>query len=297
MLSIAQVLRAQAPVIRGMGEVALSGLVRRGGKARVPGPEIRVTLPPRDEALVSAYAESVGVDSGVYPDVVPPHMFPQWAFALTGKLLGELPYPLLSAMNGGCRMEQRALIPRGEPLEVRAQLTSVDDDGKRAILTERFVTGTASVPDALSCEVRVFVPLARGKRTKGTKDAEKKARPVIAEGTEQLASLSLGAGAGLSYARVTGDFNPIHWVPAWARMSGFRSVILHGFGTFARAFEALRVGRAEGDPLRVRSLDVRFTRPLVLPASTGVWASADGRVWVGAGPGATPYCEGTFEIG
>ena len=48
----------------------------------------------------------------------------------------------------------------------------------------------------------------------------------------------------LDFAKLTGDFNPIHWVPAYARASGFRSCILHGFATMSYAMEAIRSARA-----------------------------------------------------
>jgi acyl dehydratase len=81
----------------------------------------------------------------------------------------------------------------------------------------------------------------------------------------------LGKSAGLDFARLTGDFNPVHWVGPYAKLAGFRGIILHGFATAALATEAVIAGRWLGDTSRLGGLEVRFTRPLVLPARVGVF--------------------------
>ena len=50
--------------------------------------------------------------------------------------------------------------------------------------------------------------------------------------------------AGLEFAFLTGDFNPVHWVRRYARAAGFASPILHGFAMMARTMESL--GRTLG---------------------------------------------------
>lgn len=116
----------QGPTLKGMGGAALGVLKQRLGLAKassgevtLPGPEVRVTYPPRDPALVSAYVRHVGGDPSAYKRRVPAHMFPQWAFGLIGPCLEGTRYPLLGAMNGGCRLVQNAPLPLGEPIEGR----------------------------------------------------------------------------------------------------------------------------------------------------------------------------------
>jgi acyl dehydratase len=68
------------------------------------------------------------------------------------------------------------------------------------------------------------------------------------------------ADEGRKFFYLTGDFNPIHTWPALARRTRFRGCIMHGFGGFAQAFEAIRsAGHGIGD------IDVKFVRPLPLP--------------------------------
>jgi acyl dehydratase len=103
---------------------------------------------------------------------------------------------------------------------------------------------------------------------------------------EEVGRRRLGRSAGLDFARLTGDFNPVHWIGPYARMAGFRGVILHGFATAALATEAVIATRWFGEPARLGGLEVRFTRPLVLPDHVGVFLSPpdeDGRIPIAVG--------------
>ena len=283
----------QGPMLRALGRIVLSTLVKpdRGGAAlpALPGPWIEADLPPRSPSLVRDYVEHAGGDPAAYRGHVPAHLFPQWGFPLLMRTLRGLPYPYARAVNAGCRIEVRAPIPAGEPLLLRARVESVADDGRRAIIVQRLVTGTLTAVDAMTAELRVHMPLGKGAR------GAAKARPVVPDGASELAALDIDANAGLAFAVLTGDFNPIHWVRPYAKAAGFRSTILHGFGTLARTIETLNRTLFAGDPSRLRSIDVRFTKPLVLPARVSVYTTPEGGVWVADGPGREPYLEGRFE--
>src|SRR5256885_3423042 len=141
-------------------------------------------------------------------------------------------------MKGGCKLTIRAPLPANEPLQVSGRLEGIDDNGQRAILDQKIVTGTKANPEAVVAHLYVFIPLKKEDKKNGK--AKDKARvPVDAR---EIAFFKLGPKAGLDFAKLTGDFNPVHWVPRWAKAFGFRNVILHGFGTLARAIEALNRG-------------------------------------------------------
>ncbi|WP_342373132.1 MaoC/PaaZ C-terminal domain-containing protein [Propioniciclava soli] len=65
------------------------------------------------------------------------------------------------------------------------------------------------------------------------------------------------------YAGASGDFNPIHWSDRAAAELGLDSVIAHGLLTMGRALRV--VTDWVGDPARVRSYFVRFTKPVAVP--------------------------------
>ncbi len=283
---------SQGPVLQALGRTSLAALWQQLGRARdgaldVPGPVLRATLPPRPAGLIRDYVRNVGGDPHAYRRTVPAHLFPQWSFPLASRTIEGAPYPMLRVVNGGCRIEQRAPLPADEPLELSAQLVEVDDDGFRAVLRQELITGTASVPAAIKATLTALVPL---KKRPGGKKKEKARVP---DEAREIAFWKLPADAGLDFAKLTGDFNPIHWLPPYARAFGFRKPILHGFGTLARACEGLRRNLL-AQRYALASIDVRFTRPLELPARVGLYVAGD-TVHVGDAPGGPAYMTGTFS--
>lgn len=67
--------------------------------------------------------------------------------------------------------------------------------------------------------------------------------------------------------RLSGDYNPIHADPAPAKKAGFPAPILHGLCSLGIATRALIQGVAGNDPSRLKSLSLRFSRP-VFPGET-----------------------------
>jgi acyl dehydratase len=67
----------------------------------------------------------------------------------------------------------------------------------------------------------------------------------------------------IRYAGASGDFNPLHWNPAFAVEVGLPDVIAHGMFTMATAVRA--VTDWVGDPGAVVEYGVRFTKPVVVP--------------------------------
>jgi acyl dehydratase len=281
-------------MIAAIGRAATSGLRKHSPAPQVvPGPwiEARVAPPPSD--LVRDYIRHVGGDPGWYRGRLPTHLFPQWGLPVAARALAALGYPIVRIMNAGCRIESRASLPAQEPLYVRARIEAVDDDGRRAIITQRVVTGTQAAPEALVADVRAFIRLAQKTAEQNGKRPEE--RVVPGTNVHEIGFLRVGASAGLDFAKLTGDFNPVHWLVPYARASGFRNCILHGFGTLARAMEVLNRARLSGDPSRLRVIDARFTKPLVLPASVGVYVSGNGQLWVGDAPNGRAYLEAQFQ--
>ncbi len=293
-------------MIASLGGTALAALRQHLGHRPstpliTPGPEIRATIPPRPKQLIRDYVRHVGGDPGSYRKTVPAHLFPQWGFPLAARTLVGIPYPMARVLNGGCRIDIRSPLPAGEPLHVVARLQDIDDNGRRAVLHQTVVTGTDSAPGAIEAHLYAIVPLGsggKGKREGKPKRANKQPALVPAGATE-LAYWKLRADAGLAFAMLTGDFNPVHWVRPYARMFGFRSTILHGFSTMARAIEGLQRGALAGSTRSLQSIDVKFVKPLVLPARVGLYIhQTDGaaQIFVGDAPGGPAYLTGTYKL-
>jgi acyl dehydratase len=298
-------LLSQGRVLAALGGTVAEAASRRLGFSSphvvaIPGPTIAATLPAPPPRLVRDFVRHVGGDPSAWRSQLPPHLFPQWAVPLAARTLRGLPYPMLKVVNGGCRLVVNAPLPARGPLEVSARLEGIDDDGRRAVLHQRVTTGTRQRPDALVADLYVIVPVTGGAKASRSKRAAKaEAKPVkerarVPEDARPVADWRLGADAGLRFALLTGDVNPLHWVSPYARAAGFRGAILHGFSTMARAYEGLIRGVFAGSVQRLGAIDVRFTRPLVLPARVGLYVR-DHDFFVGDAPGGPAYLTGSFE--
>ncbi|MEO0605311.1 MAG: MaoC/PaaZ C-terminal domain-containing protein, partial [Myxococcota bacterium] len=243
-------------------------------------------VPPRPRDLVDDFVRASGGDPATYPRVLPGHFFSQWGFPLLARTLRDLPYPLARGLNGGARIEMHRPLPDDEPLQLVAQLQDIDDNGRRAVLRTRLQTSTASTADAITATMYAVIPLSRG-------SGGKKEPVLVPTDAEEIGRRDVVKSDGVDYALLTGDVNPIHWLTPWARMFGFPSTILHGFATLSYLIETLNRTRLEGAPERLATIDVRFTKPVVLPRSIAFYVSGD-TVAVGTAPGEPAFLTGTF---
>lgn len=287
-VSLRHVLEQRA-MLRTLGGAALTAFKTKTKAAEgveLPGAWISRRLPAPSDALIRAFVKSVGGDPSAYRGIIPPHLFSQWAIPVAFEAMaGQLSYPLTRVINAGCKLEQKRPLVAIDRLQVNARVESIDEDSKRAIITTKVVTD-----DALTAEIKALIPLAPGR-------SEKKhtALMVVPTDAREIAFVRLDKDAGLDFAKLTGDFNPIHWVPAYARRSGFRSTIMHGFGTFALAFEAIVRRVLSGNASALRSIEARFTKPLTLPNHVGVYVTEQSELFVGNALGAPAYLKGSYE--
>jgi len=301
----------QKPGLSGLGRIAWAAvtapvreLVGGSGESRVSR-KVTKTADPLAPELVGAYIDHVGGDPDAYTRQVPPHLFPQWTFDQLARTLEHLTLPLQRVVNGGCRLQWNAPLPDAAPLHVAAQLVDVDESPSRIRLHHRIETGPRDEPEAVVAEMYNVLPLGGSsdgsEETNGASGSDDRGAKVVDGRADELERWSIDEGAGLDFAKLTGDFNPIHWLPPAAKAAGFSNTILHGFSTMARAFEGLR--REVDDGERPSVLDVRFTEPLVLPADVGLYLGAEGsggdgarEVCVGETPGETAYMMGEVRF-
>jgi acyl dehydratase len=77
--------------------------------------------------------------------------------------------------------------------------------------------------------------------------------------------------------RLSGDRNPLHSDPSFAKLGGFERPILHGLCTYGFTGRALLHTLCDSDPVRFESMDARFSKPVMPGDDLTI------RMWVDAG--------------
>ena len=90
--------------------------------------------------------------------------------------------------------------------------------------------------------------------------------PIPARAPDVVCDLPTRPETALIY-RLSGDVNPLHAEPAFARAAGYPRPILHGLATFGIAGHALLKSICSYDPARLKALSGRFSAP-VFPGET-----------------------------
>lgn len=101
--------------------------------------------------------------------------------------------------------------------------------------------------------------------------------PPAGAGPDQQVTYQTSVDQALIY-RLSGDRNPLHSDPAFAKMGGFDTPILHGLCTYGFTGRALLHTLAGGDPAHFHHIEGRFSSP-VIPGEAltiSMWNTAPG---------------------
>jgi len=90
--------------------------------------------------------------------------------------------------------------------------------------------------------------------------------PIPESPAQQVCDLPTLPQAALIY-RLSGDYNPLHADPEYAKKAGFKMPILHGRATFSVVGHALLKTVCGYDPAKLKSMEGRFSSP-VYPGET-----------------------------
>ncbi|HEX5844432.1 MAG TPA: MaoC/PaaZ C-terminal domain-containing protein [Pseudomonas sp.] len=244
---------------------ALPGLfaraaLRRGVSGRsLPERGLRCPISV-DPQHLARYRQICGfADDGLLPATYP-HLL---AFALQMQLLTarNFPFPLLGLVH--LENHIRVLRPLGGlgPFTVSVQVRDLQPHAKGASFS--LIT---QLHDQLGLlwegDSRI---LCRALRL----DGQPTEREDVALAQSALAQWQAPANIGRRYARIAGDYNPIHLFAASARLFGFPRAIAHGLWNKGRALAELGTRL----PAAGYEVSVRFHKPVLLPAEVRLLAS------------------------
>jgi acyl dehydratase len=156
------------------------------------------------------------------------------------------------------------------------EVTAIHDKGKAAVIELTTRTLDAATDEALFTTVTGLY--VRGAGGFGAARGElTPRRPVPERGPDVQLRAPTGVDQALLY-RLTGDRNPLHSDPGFAAAVGFDRPILHGLCTYGIAGRVLLHALCDGRAERVRSIEGRFSAP-VLPGdvlTVHAWAAGEG---------------------
>ncbi|MER8087709.1 MaoC/PaaZ C-terminal domain-containing protein [Streptomyces sp. NPDC058316] len=234
----------------------------RADPATDPG-ELRYTLESRLRVLPS-FATVAGAGAGVVGGLSSP----------------GVDIDLAAVLHGGQSVRVHRPIPVKGTAVQTSKVAAVYDKGKAAVLVLRTEAADDEGP-LWTNDAQIFV---RGEGGFGGDrgPSERVARPEAAP--DHVVERPIRPDQALLY-RLSGDWNPLHADPEFARLAGFDRPILHGLCTYGMTLKAVTDTVLGGDVTRIRSYRTRFVG-VVFPGETlriRMWTGEDRvRVEVGA---------------
>ncbi|MDX2727819.1 MULTISPECIES: MaoC/PaaZ C-terminal domain-containing protein [Streptomyces] len=248
-----------AEISWGHKDVQLYHLGLGAGAPATDPAELRYTLESRLHVLPS-FATVAGAGAGVVGGLTSP----------------GIDVDLAAVLHGG----QTVRVHRPIPAEGRAVQTSkvaaVYDKGKAAVLVLRTEAADDEGP-LWTNDAEIFV---RGEGGFGGERGPSGLHADLAAVPNHTVERPVRENQALLY-RLSGDRNPLHADPEFARKAGFDRPILHGLCTYGMTLKAVADTLLGGEVARIRSYRTRFAG-VVFPGETlriRMW-TGDGRVRV-----------------
>ncbi|MDE2462932.1 MAG: MaoC family dehydratase N-terminal domain-containing protein [Alphaproteobacteria bacterium] len=173
----------------------------------------------------------------------------------------------LMVVHGEQRLTLHKPLPTTADVEMDERVVGIWDkgEGKGAILvTERSIRQAGSAEPLCTLMSTIF---ARGDGGfGGPKDGAPSPHALPERAPDVVHACDTRADQALLYA-LSGDRNPLHRDPQFAKMAGFPRPILHGLCTYGTACRAVLSAICNYDAAKITGFDVRFSAP-VFPGET-----------------------------
>jgi acyl dehydratase len=237
------------------------------GKEYSTGPQLVELESIRQFALATNEKNPRYLSPSLHAELVPPPLYP--VVFLPGILsqlvedAEEMNLDILRVVHAEHRMSWRAVLHPGDSIHTKAKIINMEQRGVNDILDLQIY---CKREEDIAVEMKYRL-LVRGKKTARDDKTGEKVQDVE-RGKVLVKKKALVTGdQGVRYAEASGDHNPIHKSDEIARSVGLPSAILHGLCTMAFASKVLVDELLDGDPQRLKSMEVRFSRPVLLDQS------------------------------
>ncbi|KAK1178784.1 MaoC/PaaZ C-terminal domain-containing protein [Streptomyces sp. NBS 14/10] len=197
------------------------------------------------------------------------HVLPSFATVAGGGMAvaGGMSAPgidvdLAAVLHGGQTVQLHRAIPLAGDATQTSKVAAVYDKGKAAVIVLRSDVADADGP-LWTCDTRIFVRGEGG--FGGDRGPADRLEPPARE-PDLTVDRAIREDQALLY-RLSGDWNPLHADPEFAKVAGFDRPILHGLCSYGIALKAVVDTALGGDVARVRSYATRFAG-IVFPGET-----------------------------
>jgi acyl dehydratase len=245
----------------------------------VPTPRTTYILDRIDPHQLRRYRQALGFrDDGI--PLTYYYLLAQRAHVAT-MLDDAFPFRLPGTVHTENALRALAEPMRDVPLVLATTVTIRPPADNGAVVAE--LDTVARQQDTVIFTCRSTYLVVRGQRRQGRGRQEAKPLPV-------LTGWRIPRGMGRAYARISGDWNPIHLWTWSARLMGMKRPIIHGMHTLARACAELEQACGR----RILALEGRFRAPVPLGSELVLGADlAAGSFAVGGG--GRVVAEGSFR--
>jgi acyl dehydratase len=185
-------------------------------------------------------------------------------------------------LHGEQRIDLRAPIPTKGKLATGGKISAVYDKGSGAVIVVDSETKDESGTLLFANRASIFVRGAGGFGGERGPSASSKNVPPEKRPDHVVEYKTLPAQAAIY--RLSGDRNPLHIDPDFAKLAGFDTPILHGLCTFGHVGRAILHSCCGGDPARFKTFEVRFSG-VVYPGETivtEIWRESQNKLIVQA---------------
>jgi len=172
------------------------------------------------------------------------------------------PFRIAGLVHVDNTLEAHSAPAHDAPLLLRTMLRLLPPSSTGALRCVLETSGSSGDRAVFTCTSTYLI-------RRGGKGGPKPAEPEFA-GT-QVAQWTLDPAAGRRYARLSGDWNPIHLYGWSARLMGMRAPIIHGMHTLAASCAALE--RVGGRP--AMRIACRFRAPVALGRTVSLWTELE----------------------
>ena len=179
-------------------------------------------------------------------------------------------------VHGEQAIELFGLIPPEGTVRTTSVVTGIYDKGSGALVVSKSTSVDALRGEPLFASTTSLFVRGEG-GFGGERGPSSSVGPLPDREPDDVVTYSTRADQALLY-RLSGDRNPLHSDPVFAKRAGFDRPILHGLCTYGFTGRALLHTVCGSDPTRVRSMAGRFSRP-TYPGDTltvSIWADGEG---------------------